>query len=454
VPRIPLLISAIALGNLLVPLNSTMIVVALPQISRDLTADRPSVSWLVTGYLIAMASLQPIGGRVGDRFGRREIMQGALVLFALASIGAALAQSLVLLVAFRLLQAVAACAIVPNALGLLRGSLVGSRSGLYFGIAGSMTGLGAAVGPVLGGFLATFDWRWIFAVNVPIVAVTLGLGWRSLPYAAPRRTAPPDVVGALSLGALLGLLAWTLIDSEKGLDPLHAALLLVVAAGAVLFVRYESAHPDAALPPALFRSRVFTGANLTVALSNVALYGTFLALPIALAHDPGGAVRSGIVLTAMSAGLVLLPPLSGALVDRFGGRVPTALGGLLIGVGLSIPVITGRPTDFALLLIAMPIAGAGIGMNFPATRIAALDAAPEHLVALASGVTSTSRYLGGIVGALLTAIVLGSSDDLSRLQLLFTIFALAGLGAALVGGMMLAPHRHREAVAPPMISAP
>ncbi|MBI2773758.1 MAG: MFS transporter [Chloroflexi bacterium] len=363
-PRIPLLVAAVALGNLLVPLNSTMIVVALPQISRDLAADRASVSWLVTAYLIAMAALQPIGGRVGDRFGRRELMQGALVVFAIASIGAALAQSLVILVAFRLIQAAAACAIVPNALGLLRGSIVGDRAGMYFGIAGSMTGLGAAVGPVLGGFLTAIDWRWIFAVNVPIVLLALAAGWRSLPHAEHRRTAPPDVVGALSLGALLALLAWTLIDSEGGLDPPHAGLLLAFVVGTILFVRYESGHADAALPPALFRSRAFTGANLAIAL------------------------------------------------------------------------FTGRPTEFALLLVAMPIAGAGVAMNFPATRIAALDSAPEHLMALASGVTSTSRYFGGIAGALLTAIVLGRGDDLSRLPLLFTIFALAGLAAALVGATL------------------
>src|SRR5207245_10269707 len=111
------------LGNVLVPLNSTMIVVALPQVARDLGADVAAAAWLVTAYLIAMASLQPIAGRLGDRFGRRRVMLAALVYFALASAGAALSPGLVPLAFFRLQQAVAGATIVPNGFGLLREAL-------------------------------------------------------------------------------------------------------------------------------------------------------------------------------------------------------------------------------------------------------------------------------------------------------------------------------------------
>src|SRR5919198_1726263 len=114
------LATSVAISNLLVPLNSTMIVVALPQVARDLGVDVSATAWIVTSYLIAMASLQPIGGRIGDRFGRRRIMLGALVSFAAASVGAALASSLLLLAFFRLNQAIAASALAPNGVGLLR----------------------------------------------------------------------------------------------------------------------------------------------------------------------------------------------------------------------------------------------------------------------------------------------------------------------------------------------
>jgi len=190
---------SVALGNLLVPLNSTMIVVALPLIGRDLGADHVTLAWLVTSYLIAMASLQPIAGRLGDRFGRRRFMLGALMYFIVASVGAALAPNLLVLVAFRLQQALAAAAVVPNSLALLRGRSVEGKAGTYFGISGATTSIGAAIGPLLGGLLSAIDWRLIFLVNLPLAGLALFMAWRSLPAGdPPRRTAHPDIAGAVA----------------------------------------------------------------------------------------------------------------------------------------------------------------------------------------------------------------------------------------------------------------
>jgi MFS family permease len=162
------LAASVALGNLLVPLNSTMIVVALPQVARDLKVDVAETSWIVTSYLIAMAALQPIAGRVGDRLGRRNVMLVALVYFALASAGAAAANSILVLAVFRINQAIAAAALVPNGLGLLREAIPSGRRGAEFGIVSAATAVGATAGPLVGGFLAAIDWRWIFLVNVPL----------------------------------------------------------------------------------------------------------------------------------------------------------------------------------------------------------------------------------------------------------------------------------------------
>ena len=277
--RIPLFVVSVALANFLVPLNSTMIVAALPAIGRDLAVDNATAAWLVTAYLIAMAALQPITGRIGDRYGRRRLLLGALVGFALASAAAPLARDFVTLVAFRLLQAVCAATITPNAMGLLRGTAVAGRAGTYFGIVGAASGIGASAGPLLGSLLAAVDWRWLFVVNVPLVAAVLALGWTQLPRIPGRRTAAPDVVGAVSLGILLALPAWLLSTVGGGLDAFRIALLVAMHVGFILFFRYERRHPDPALPPSLFRIRAFSTANLTIALTNFALYGTFIAMP-------------------------------------------------------------------------------------------------------------------------------------------------------------------------------
>jgi len=433
IPRVPLFVISIGLANFLVPLNSTMIVAALPSIARDLAVDSATAAWLVTAYLISMASLQPIAGRIGDRYGRRSVLLAALIGFAAASAAAPLARDFTILVAFRLLQSVCAAAITPNAMGLLRGSAVAGKAGTYFGIVGATSGIGASAGPLLGSLLAAVDWRWLFVVNLPLVAAILALGWTQLPRAPGRRTEAPDVAGALSLAVLLALPAWLLSTAGGGLDATRIALLVVLLVGFVLFFRYEQRHPDPMLPPSLFRIRAFSAANATIALTNLALYGSFIAVPIALAGDADAPLHIGIVLTSFSLGSIVLSPVSGALVDRFGGRVPTAIGGILIAGGLITPVLAGRSADFAFLLIALPVAGAGVAMNFPATRIAALDAAPAHLAALASGVTSTSRYFGGIVGSLLAALLIGRGADLGALPLVFAIFAASGLVSAVIG---------------------
>lgn len=434
VPRIPLFVLAIALANFLVPLNSTMIVVALPAIARDLAVDEQGVAWLITLYLIAMAALQPIGGRIGDRLGPRRVLLVALVGFALASGLAPLARDLPTLIGFRVLQAVCACAITPNAMGLLRGGAAAGRAGTWFGVSGAMSGIGASAGPILGGLFASVDWRWIFAVNVPLVLVILALAWASLPRVVGRRTAPPDIGGAIWLGAMLSIAAWALTQARESPPWLTAALVAAVAASAVLFIRYESAHADAALPPALFRSRGFSGANACIALSNAALYGTMLAIPFALGAEL--AVWSGIVIASMSVGNIVIAPVGGALVDRFGARVPVGIGGALIAVGLALPVLIAFYP--ALLLVAMPIAGAGIALTFPATRVAALDSASERFAGLAAGVTSTSRYFGGIVGALIAGAAVAGGGS-GAIPPAFVLFALAGAASAAVGVATLGP---------------
>jgi EmrB/QacA subfamily drug resistance transporter len=436
-PRVPAFVFAVALGNLLVPLNSTMIVVALPLIGRDLGADHVTLAWLVTSYLIAMASLQPIAGRLGDRFGRRRFMLGALVYFIVASVGAAAAPNLLVLVAFRLQQALAAAAVVPNSLALLRGRSIEGKAGTYFGISGATTSIGAAIGPLLGGLLSAIDWRLIFLVNLPLAGLALFMAWRSLPSGdPPRRTAHPDIAGAVALGVLLSIAAWTLTEAGTLTPAVTVVLLAAVAVAAVVFVRYESRHADPALPPFLFTIRGFTNANVTIALSNLALYGTFLAVPVILAGSgPDATIRGGIAISAQSVAMIVLSPVSGALVDRVGARWPTALGGLLIATGLGILGLSGHASDFGALLVCMPITGAGVALTFPATRIAALDAVPARFAALASGVTSSSRYFGGMIGALVAGLALAEASEPAAARL-FLILAASGIAAAVVGSQL------------------
>lgn len=423
------LILSIAIGNALVPLNSTMLVVALPAIARDAGTNIAAASWLITTYLIAMAALQPIGGRLGDRFGRRRLMLGALAYFGIASVGASLSVGLAPLAFFRLQQALAGALIVPNGLGILRRA-AGDRAGMHFGITGSMSGAGATIGPLLGGLLTAIDWRLVFLVNVPVVAIAFFLARSTIPEERARPETKFDVIGVVFLGIVLSSAAWLLTNLGDGSPDLGtAALAAAVVIGAVLFVRYELAQPDAALPPALFRIRAFTAANAAMAFANLSLYATLLAVPALLAADASSTVLVGFALTALSAAMVVLGPATGWLVDRYGARWPPALGGMLIVVGCLATGAVITHGQFPLLLGSLLVLGAGVSLTFPATRVAAVDAVPPRYVALASGVVSTSRYFGGMLGAIVAGVAL-AANDASNAPALFGVLAASGALAA------------------------
>src|SRR5579885_3318760 len=236
-----------ALATMLAPLNSTMIAVALPSIMAEFGASVAAAGWLVTGYLVGMAALQPVAGKLGDRFGRRRLILAGLGYFAVASLGATLATSLPMLIAFRVQQAIAGAIALPNGTALVREVLPAERRASGFGMVGGAVALAAAAGPPLGGLLVgAFGWRSIFFANVPMIAAALALGWWALPTTGrTRRLGPFDLAGAVELSALLLGLAVMLTFGVRAFGTtavLVGAPLLVLLA--VAFVRRELGHAD------------------------------------------------------------------------------------------------------------------------------------------------------------------------------------------------------------------
>lgn len=416
-----------ALAAMLLPLNSTMIAVAIPDIARDFGGDAGSATWLVGGYLIVMASLQPLAGKLGDRFGRRPLILGGLAWFAAASLGAALAPGLPVLVAFRLQQAVAGALAFPNALAVVREVLPRKRRGAAFGTLGSAIALAAAAGPPLGGALVELgDWRAIFLVNLPWAGLTLLLALQTVPAGlGGQRRGRFDGVGVVVLTGLLACWAWLL---NPGDVPAWVVLAGLVAVGItlVVFLRYELAHPDPVLQPRLLRVKAFAAATAATGLSNLALYGTLLAVPVLLSQRRDwSSGEIGVTLAALSVPMVALSPVGGRMSDRLGRRT-TATAGLVLLGGAMLPLaVAGRGVSVTLLVGSLICAGAGLGLSNPPLQAAGLEALDSRDAGVGAGLFSTGRYLGGIAAASLVAASVTGEGGGNYV----TLFALAAAAA-------------------------
>jgi EmrB/QacA subfamily drug resistance transporter len=438
-------LTAAALGTMLMPLNSTMVAVALPDLVDDLGSTLAASTWLVSGYLIAQAALQPLSGKLGDRFGRRPLILYGLTSFGLASLGAALSPTLAVLIIFRILQAVTGALVFPNALGLVRQCLPEERRGRAFGTLGSAIGVAAAAGPPLGGALVGLGgWRTIFLVNVPWIAFALWFAYRSVPqFELPPARGRFDMVGAIGLTALLAGAAWLMNPADVSVAALCAAAAALAGAG-YAFVRYELRRDDPMLQPRFLRVRAFAAATGSVGLSNLALYSTLLAVPVLLSHRAEwSSAEIGLALAAMSIPMAALSPIGGRLSDHAGRRA-AAVGGLSVLTAAIVPLaVAGADVATPVLIGSLVFVGAGLGLANAAVQAAGVEALDPSDAGIAAGIFSTGRYLGGIAAASLVAGLASAAH--ARFGLLFGIETAAALLSVLCATAL--PGRVRVPVA-------
>ncbi len=407
------LIVSLSLGALLIPFNTTMIAIVLRQLRTDLGVDAASAGWLITAYLITMACLQPIAGKLGDRWGRRPLILGGLAWFGIASAGAALAPNLAILLLFRVQQSIAGALAIPNGMALVREAIPAERRAGRFGQLAAAMALGGAIGPPASGLLLQpIGWRGLFACSVPLALLAVLLGWRSVPRGGGQRTsAPLDLLGLTLLPAVLAGAAWLLMGSRGlALPIVLAAVLALVVAGA-LFCRHEFRHPDPVLQPRLFRHRAFTAATSTIALTDLATFTTLLAMPELLGKWAGwDNTQIGLALMALSGTTIVFAPLGGRLADRVGRRWPAVAGLAALTVGEAILALTHTTISGAVVIGALGLIGAGWGIAAPGLQTAAIEAVEPDEVGVASGVMSAGRFLGSIAGASLFVSLLGAAQ--------------------------------------------
>lgn len=438
-------IAAVALGAVLAPLNSTMIAVALPRIIADLETSIGAAGWLVTTYLLALAVVQPPAGKLGDRYGRRPFVLGGLAVFGLASVGASLAPNLVVLVSFRVLQALSGAVVFPNGIGLIRELVPSVRRGRALGIVGGAIALAAGIGPPLGGLLVSATgWRSIFWVNLPLVLLALAVAWRAVPrHEGTRPDTAFDWLGSVLLFIMLGGAAALVVEGRRA-EWLLAPGIVALGVLALVFVRHELRHADPVVQLRFFRLRGFSGATGAVSASNLAMYTVLLAIPLLLErHLHWSSLEIGLALALLSLPMAVLSPLGGRIADIRGRRAPVVVGCLLLSASL-VPLVVRPGTGAAGIAACLLAAGAGIGLSAAGMQASAVEAVESGRAGAAAGIYSTCRYVGSFAGSIALARLLDGKADLAGFR---TVFAIALAGALLsVAAALLIPGRSASPV--------
>ncbi|GAA2597094.1 MFS transporter [Actinomadura fulvescens] len=405
----------LCVANFLILLDTTIVTTAAPEIMRTLDAGIDEMLWVLNAYLLTFASLLIVCGRLGDVAGPRTVFAWGLVIFTVASLLCAVAQTPEQLVAARVGQGLGAAALVPQALVLITVLFPADRRGAAFGVFTATAGIAAVSGPTLGGFLITATgWESIFYLNVPVGLAGLVLAFRFVPDLRPARAHSFDVVGVtLATAGLVGIVYglvegqrhdWGPVAGPVTIPRVFAAAVAVLAA----FVLWERRQPEPLVPGRLFRDRNFGLATCITLVTSFSLYGLLLVFVIETQTLLGmSPLRSGVAALPLTLSLSAVAPVAGRLADRVGGRYPLAAGLVLYAAGVLglafVPTTSSTGTTF---ILPMLLVGLGMGLTIAPATTEAMRSVEPRLAGAASGVLNTARQLGAALGAAVIGAVL------------------------------------------------
>jgi EmrB/QacA subfamily drug resistance transporter len=382
--------------------DSTIVNVALPAISRDLHARVGALQWVIDAFLVSLAGMLLVGSGLADRFGRRRVFLLGLAGFGATSVLAARSQNIGELIAARVLMGFAAACVLPPALSLIAVMFSVEERPRALAVWTAVAGVGFALGPVLGGVLVqSVGWQAVFLVNVPFVVAAVPVGMFSLPESRRPGTPPPDLVGAGLSVVALALVVFALIDGVHvgwGSPAVLAAIIGGVAAG-VVFVRVELARRAPLFDvTALLRPAVATGALVILAVY-IAFLGLLFLLPQYLhyvRHE--SALVSGLVLAPLGIATMLAAPLGPRLAGAVGRRVTIAAGLAAMAAGVAVLLLIHRTTGALFVLIGMAVFGATIPVTVtPATGVVMEDLGADK-AGDGGAINQLARQVGGALG--------------------------------------------------------
>ncbi len=434
-----LVLATTILASALAFVDGSVVNVALPALAQNFNAGASSLQWVINSYLLPLSALLLFGGAAGDHFGRRRLLILGTSLFALASLGCALAPGLPALLASRLLQGVGAAMLMPNSLAILGQSFSGESKGRAIGIWAASGAAMGAIGPVIGGwFIDLGSWRAIFLLNLPLACGAIILAWRVVPQDRRGETTPLDTIGAILSTIGLAALTWALTvgSSRQAWTPAAFTAAGIAVLLLLIFVRFETARAARSMVPMdLFASRSFVGLTLFTFLLYGAMGGLFVLLPYVLIKAGGySATAAGAALVPLPLILTVASPKAGALAGRIGTRLPLSIGPLVVAAGFLFALRMDATSSYWTQVLPMIVVVA-LGMSAAVAPLttAVLTAVDQEHIGSASGINSAVARTGGLVATALLGSVLAAAGE----RLLVAYHIAMGVGALLCAAASL-----------------
>ncbi|GAA2605977.1 DHA2 family efflux MFS transporter permease subunit [Actinomadura fulvescens] len=399
----------------MVSLDNLIVTNALPSIRADLGTGLEALEWTVNAYTLTFAVLLLTGAAVADRFGRRRLFVIGMTVFTVSSAAAALAPGIGTLIAARAIQGAGAAIVAPLTLTMLAAAVPAAKRGQALAAWGAMSGLGVALGPVVGGALTEYaTWQWIFWINVPIGVVLLALARPFLTEShGPRK--PLDLAGTVMVSVgLFGIVLGLVEGNGRGwTSGLVLGSLIVGAAVLVGFLVYEARTAHPMLPLALFRGRGFSAVNATALVMSFGMFGAVFLLAQFLQSVQGmSPLEAGVRTLPWTAMPVLVAPLTVPLMARIGARNVLVVALTFQTAGIAwLAAVTSVDVTYSAQLPAFVLAGVGMGLFFSPQARLVLAFAPQEFTGVASGVSNALRQLGTVLGVAVLGAVFAANGD-------------------------------------------